>query len=192
MANCPPSGCFDNWGDIESASLCPSRATGGINAAILFRCGVEREDIVTDYDADTLDNDKIEALIASGDAKLVNGVQVTINAPSELTAPSGNPCIGDAPVNYDRTLTWQDFNVNRNRTLFYDSINAVNGFPLGLLLLQHCEPNMTTLIDSDVRFSGGRQSPEQSSDVQFYEFNVTWRSKADTEPFPQSLDAFNP
>jgi hypothetical protein len=191
MAICPPSGCFDNWGDIDSASLCGGTKSGGINAAIIFRCGVSREDIVEDYDADTLDNDKIEALITAGDAKVVGGIQVTLNAPSELSAPSGNPCIGEAPINYDRSLTWQDFNINRNRSEFYDSINAVNGFPIGGLLLLHCEENMISYVESDVRFSGGRQSPEQSSDAAFYEFNVTWRKKKDTELFEQTIDAFN-
>jgi hypothetical protein len=190
MANCPPSGCFDNWADLGESDLCFSRKEGGINQAIIFKCGVQRSDIVDTYDTDSLDNAKIEALIASGDAKLIPGVQITINAPSELTAPSGNPCIGETAINYDRSLTWQDFNVNRNRNEFYNSINAAKGFPIGGLLLKHCADDMITYIEGDLKFNGGRQSPEQSSDAQFYEFNVTWRAKDMEEIFEQEIDAF--
>lgn len=190
MANCPPSGCFDNWADLGESDLCFSRKAGGINQAIIFKCGVTRADIVQDYSPDNLDNDKIDALILSGLAKLIPGVQITLNAPSELTAPSGNPCIGDTAINYDRAITWQDFNINRNRNEFYNSINAAKGFPIGGLLLKHCAENMITYVEGDVKFNGGRQSPEQSSDAQFFEFNVTWRNVDSEEIFENTIDAF--
>jgi hypothetical protein len=190
MANCPPSGCYDNWGDVGAADLCFARKEAGINQAILFRCGVTREDIIDDEDNDKVSNTKIEALILAERAKLVPGVQVTLNAPSELTAPSGNPCIGDTAINYDRSLTWQDYNVSRIRNEFYNSINAAKGFAIGGVLLKHCATDMLTYIEGDVKFNGGRQSPEQSSEAQFFEFNVTWRNKDAEEIFEQSIDVF--
>jgi hypothetical protein len=191
MANCPPYGCYDPWTDAGELELCPSLVSGGINAAILLRCGITPADVLEDYDTDTLDNDKIEALIASGDAKIVGGVQITLNAPSELSAATGDPCNPEAPSNYDRSLTWQDYNVNRVRSLFYDSINAVNGFPLGGVILNHCEEGKTTYINGRIRFSGGRQSPEDNTSNAFFEFNVTWRQKKDAGLFDQALDVFN-
>lgn len=190
MANCPPSGCFDNWADLGEADLCFSRKPAGINQAIIFKCGVVREDIVDDVDNDKLDEDKIDALITAGDAKYVPGVQITINAPSALNAPSGNPCIGETAINYDRSLTWQDFNVNRNRNEFYNSINAAKGFPIGGVLLKHCAENQITYIEGDVKFNGGLQSPEQSSDAQFFEFDVTWRNVDNPELFEDSITTF--
>lgn len=190
MANCPPSGCFDNWADLAEADLCLSRRPGGINQAIIFRCGITREDITEDGDIDTLDNAKIEALITANDAKYIPAIQVTINAPSTLNAPSGNPCIGETAINYDRSLTWQDFSVNSNRNEFYNSINAAKGFPLGGVLLKHCAADQITYIEGDVKFNGGLQSPEQSTDAQFFEFDVTWRSVDAPKIFEQSIDAF--
>jgi hypothetical protein len=190
MANCPPSGCYEPWSDIGELELCPSRRTGGINAAILFKCGVEIEDITVDEDLDLLDNEKIEALITSGDARLVQGIQVTLNAPSAITAATGDPCNPESAVNYDRSLTWQDFNVNRQRGKFYNSINAVQGFPLGGVLLNHCEADTTTLILGNVKFSGDVNSPENNTENMRYEFEVTWRQKNNVELFEQSLDAF--
>ena len=190
MANCPPSGCYDNWADVGEAALCLARKVGGINQAILFRCGVTREDIIDDGNNDLLDSAKIDALIAAGNAKLIPGVQITLNAPSELTAPSGNPCIGDTAINYDRSITWQDYNVGRARNEFYNSINAAKGFPLGGAILKHCAIDMLTYIEGDIKFNGGRQSPEQSSEAQFFEFNVTWRNKDAEEIFEQEIDAF--
>jgi hypothetical protein len=191
MANCPPYACYDPWTDAGDLELCPSQVSGGINAAILLRCGITPADVLEDYNTDALDNDKIEALIANGDAKLVQGIQVTLNAPSELTAATGDPCNPEAPSNYDRSLTWQDYNVNRVRSLFYDSINAVSGYPLGGVILNHCEPDKTTYISNRIRFSGGRQSPEDNTTNAFYEFNVTWRNKKDAGLFDQTLDVFN-
>lgn len=191
MANCPPYGCFDPWTDAGELELCPTQKTGGINAAVLLRCGITPADVLDDYNTDLLDNDKIEALIANGDAKLVTGIQVTLNAPSEITAATGDPCNPESAINYDRSATWQDYNVNRVRSLFYDSINAVGGYPLGGVILNHCEENMTTYIDGRIRLSGGRQSPEDNTTSAFYEFNVTWRSKKDAGLFDQSLDVFN-
>lgn len=190
MANCPPSGCYDNWGDFGGAALCSARKEAGINAAIIFRCGVTRADIIDDENNDTISNDKVEALLSTDRAKLISGVQITLNAPSELTAPSGNPCVGDTAINYDRSLTWQDYNVSRERNEAYNILNAAKGFVLGGALLKHCASDMLTYIEGDIKFNGGRQSPEQSSEAQFFEFNVTWRNKDAEEIFEQSIDAF--
>jgi hypothetical protein len=190
MANCPPYGCADDWADIGEGELCFSRKVGGINAAIIFKCGVTREDVINSYNNDELDNDKIEALIANNQAKLIPGVQITINEPSELTAPSGDPCVGDSAINYDRSLTWQDYNVTRARNEFYNTIGAAKGVKFGGLLLKHCQTNMLTFIEGDVKFNGGRNSPEQSAEAQLFQYNVTWRNVDNDEIFEQEIDVF--
>jgi hypothetical protein len=98
--------------------------------------------------------------------------------------------VGESAINYDRSLTWQDYNVSRARQQFYDSINAVAGFPIGGMLLKHCADDMVSAIFSDVKFNGGRQSPEQSTDAQFFEFDVTWRNIYDVEIFENVPTAF--
>lgn len=190
MANCPPYGCYDNWEDIGEGELCFSRKQGGIDAAILFKCGTTLEDVTEDADPEVLDNTKIEAMIQAGTAKYIPGIQVTINAPSPVNAPSGNPCVGESAITYDRTLTWQDFNVGRPRQQFYDSINAVRGFPLGGVLLKSCSEDMFHLVLSDLKFNGGHQSPEQATEAQFFEFDVTFRGIYGPEIFEQSLAVF--
>lgn len=183
MATCPPYQCYDSWEDLLDDSLCLTRQVGGISSAIVLKCDVLKADVVTDADDEVLDEAKIAQLLLDDRAKLITGIQVTINEPSPLNAPSGDPCKGESPVNYDRSLTWTDINVNRARQRFYNSINAVKGFPIGGLLLKHCADEMVTGIFADVSLSGGRTSPEQSAEIQQFAFNITYRSVDDDQIF---------
>jgi len=186
QAICPPYGCVDDWSEVGSLDLCPEAVNGGMSAAILFKCDVTREDITVDEDPDTIDADKINALIAADRAKKVTGpnLRITLNAPSPVTSESFDPCGTEVTTNYDRTLTWEDANVSLDRVRFYNSINESVGFIIGGALILECDAVRFTLIEDEIRFSGGRQSPATSTERQFFSFEVKWRNKVDPDPLP--------
>jgi hypothetical protein len=182
-AICPPYYCVDEWADVGSLDLCPEAVNGGMSAAILFKCDVTREDITDDGDPDLIDAAKIEALIATDRAKKVTGpnMRITMNAPSAVTAESFDPCGSEQTINYDRTLTWEDANVNAERQRFYNSINESVGFLIGGALILECDAQRFTYISDEVKFAGGRQSPATSSERQFFSFEVKWKNKVDPD-----------
>jgi hypothetical protein len=182
-AICPPYGCVDDWVDIAPLDLCPEAVNGGMSAAILFKCDVTREDITVDEDPDTIDADKIDALIASDRAKKVTGpnLRITLNAPEAVTAESFDPCGSESTVNYNRTLTWEDANVSADRQKFYNSINTSVGFIIGGMLVLECDAQRFTYINDEVKFAGGRQSPATNAERQFFSFEVSWRNKVDPD-----------
>lgn len=149
-----------------------------------MQCGIERADITDDADDTILDGDKINALIAAGTIKKVPNIRVTINTPSEITADSFDPCEGDEAVNYDRSLTWEDANVNSDRIAFYNSINSASGgVPIGGVILEECDSGEYTVVFAKLKFSGGRNSPQQNTERQRFEFNVTYRGVGDDPNF---------
>ena len=183
QAICPPYGCVDDWSEVGSLDLCPEAVNGGMSAAILFKCDVTREDITVDEDPDTIDADKIAALIAADRAKKVTGpnLRITLNAPSSVTAESFDPCGSEQTINYDRTLTWEDANVNADRQKFYNSINTSVGFIIGGALVLECDAERFTYINDELKFAGGRQSPATNAERQFFSYEVSWRNKVDPD-----------
>ena len=139
MADCPNYGCTD-WEDYVSGT-CGQFFLGGISSAILLRCGVNQTDVLT---TGAVDETKVDALLASGDAKLLTGLRISIEAPSAVTADSFVSCVSDVAVTYDRTLTWQDRNVTAENVTFYNSINSASGFQVGGILLRECDADRRT------------------------------------------------
>lgn len=184
-APCPPYGCVDEWDDIEALSLCPKPFNGGMSAVIIFKCDVTREDITVDDDLDTIDADKIEQLLLDNRAKKITGpgLRITLNAPEAVTQESFDPCGTEQTVNYNRSFLLEDANVTLDRIRFYNSINTVTGFVIGSALILECDANRFTFVNGEIKFSGGRQSPTTNTERQFFSFDVTWRSKEDSEVF---------
>lgn len=184
MANdCPSYYCGDEWDDITN-DLCPERFNGGMSAMILLRCGVERADLVQDADPTLLDDAKVQALISGNDAKAIKNIQVTINAPSEETADILSPCEPDVAVNYTRTITIEDPNVNEVRRSFWSSVNSANRFANGGALLYECDADRWTYVDKSLQISGGRETPAKNTELQKFTLTGTYRSKDDAEIFP--------
>ena len=175
---CPSYYCGDEWEDITSA-LCPDRKNGGIAFAILLRCGVEEADLVDDGDPTALDLAKVQALLDGNDAKALPFIQATIDAPSAVTATVYDPCNPEQTINYDRTLTIVDPNVNEVRRKFWSSVNSANLFANGGALLYECDAERWTWIPKQMSIAGGRVSPENNSELQRFELTATWRDRDD-------------
>lgn len=189
MANdCPSYYCSDEWTDLPSA-LCPETFNGGISLMILLRCDVVEADLVDDEDPDALDLEKVQGLIDSDDARVISHIQVTIDAASEVTANVYDPCNPEQTINYDRTLTIVDPNVNEDRRQFWSSVNSANRFANGGALFYECDAERWTYVDTKIAISGSRVSPENNGELQRFELSAKYRSKDDAKIF---TDAFEP
>lgn len=182
MATNPFLDCGDGW-ETYDGSICDS-FTSGIDAAILFKVGVDKSDIFTGSEPnETIDPVKVQALLDSGDAQIINGLRIGIDAPSAQTSDSYVACAPDTVSTYSRTLTWKDRKVTGVVTRFYNSINAASGFTVGSMLLHECASDRATYINALMNFQGGRVSPE-GKELQRFEFTVSWEHTDDPLPYP--------
>lgn len=184
--DCPAYDCGSEWDDITSA-LCPEKFNGGMSFMLLFRCGVDRTDIVSDGDPTALDLTKVQDLITGNDAKAIPHIQITIDAPSEVTGSSYDPCNPEEVLNYDRTLAIVDPNVNEVRRSFWSSVNSANQFANGGALIYECDADRWTYVDNRLSISGGRVSPENNGERQRFELSASYRSRNDAEIFAASF-----
>lgn len=180
---CPDYNCGDDWEELPE-DLCPTPVNGGMDAAIIFRCGVVRSDIVQNGNPALLDVAKVQALISNNDARVVQNIQIELTAPSAVTADNYDPCSQDATVNFDRGMTIIDKNVNQNRQVFWDSIASPSGFKLGGMLIHECDADRWTYVDKHVDFAPGRISPAKNAERQRIEIAGTWRKRTAAEIFP--------
>lgn len=158
--NCPalPSHTLSDCGEI---------ATGGVSAALLVKCGID----ITDPSDDV----EIDALILAGDAIVVSNIKVGVDAASPIEIDPVVSCAPPKIVNYDRTGTWLDANVNAANVTFYNDTLIDRSF--GGMLLYECGQDMVTYINAEIIFSGSRVIPNDSNDAQRFEASFKWKSK---------------
>lgn len=178
--------CGDDWS--QYLENCDTFASG-MSAAIFFKPGVEEADVLN-TGLTAPDVNKIQALVFSGDAMLVSGIQMSIEPPSPVTAPSYIGCVPDTAVTYDRTMNIKDPKVNADNITFYNSIQASQRFVIGGVLIYECEADRTTLVIGNMYFNGGRVSPE-GADRQRFEGTLTYRSPVDALVYPNNPDIWN-
>lgn len=190
MANCPSYYCADPWADLPT-DLCPGKFNGGASAIYLFQCGIERADVTQDEDADTLDADKINALILEGKIRKVPGVRIGWAVPSAVTGDSFDPCNPEETITYDTSWTLEDPNVTPERIKFYNSINSASGgIEIAGALVVECDANRITGAFRKLTLAGGRVMPTTNSERQRFEFTLTGRANGDDPIFaiPANLD----
>lgn len=175
---CPSYYCGDEWEDISSA-LCADRKNGGMSLMILLRCGILAADLIEDGDPEALDLEKVQGLIDGNDAKVIPHIQVAIDAPSAVTATVYDPCNPEQTINYDRSLSITDPNVNEIRRKFWSSVNSANLFANGGALLYECDAERWTWIPQTMSLAGGRISPATNGELQRFEYKGTWRDRDD-------------
>ena len=176
---------FLDCGDSEwldpSSNLCVNYSSG-MDAAYFFKRGVTLADYTaTVGDVTTVDVTKLQALLDSGDAKLVKGIRMGIDLPSVITGDSFIGCVAEAPINYTRTATLKDPKVDANQVKFYDSV----GFFLGGMLIHECAAGRVSAIDATITLSGGRTSPE-GDELQRFEKTATWKSVEEPKILPNA------
>lgn len=168
MATCLDYGCAD---EIQAQLLndCEQEVLGGASAAVVLPCG----HTITDPS----DGTAINALIASGDARLYENLKIGIDLPSAVEIESNIACRPPKRVTDERSGTWIDGNVNSNNVSAYDSLknNTIGG-----LIISECDSGKVTFINEPLSFSGGRILPPTDSEFQRFEMVFKWKSR--TEP----------
>ena len=183
MANCINYNCDDLQPHILNED-CGDPLLGGLSDAVLFDC----DHLVTDFTNGT----QVLAEIAANRAWLVENIKVGIprGAPTEID--SFRACGTQTLVNYVRTGTWIDGNVNNfNIADFYNPL--FRGRSIGAMILKECgNPNSkVTLIDSEITFRGDRIIPDNNNELQRFEADFTWKSKDMSEQINEPVGVFS-
>lgn len=182
MANCINYNCDDLQPHTLNAD-CVEPLLGGLSDAVIFDCDHQ----VTDFTNGT----QVNAEIAAGRAWLVQNIKVGIPAPSPIEIDALKACGTMTLVNYDRTATWTDGNVNNFNTVdFYCPL--LRGRTIAAIILRECgnPDSMVTLINDEISFRGGKIVPDNNSELQRYEITLSWKSKCDPESINEPVGVF--
>lgn len=155
---------------------CGEYKLGGVSAILIGACGTTL--------VDPSDPVEVAALIAAGDAKLIQDIRFALPAGSPITVDSPIGCGVPIRINEDRTATLFDANVTDENSLFW---NDVNNRRIGWIMAYMCDSFKIVWIDPAQGIVTSAQFiiPEQNNELQRYEVTFSWRSKY----IPAQLDA---
>lgn len=123
---------------------------------------------------------EVQALIDSGDAVLLQGLKVGVPEATPITSPSMRSCSPEVTINYDRTITIIDANVEPGNVEFYNSLNNSTGFEAAGVLLYQCDADRCQFIDEPINFTGSLIVPDDNNDQpQHFSFTGKWKKKGD-------------
>lgn len=164
---------------------CQGSRLAGFPHAVFFECGFTP--------ADWSDGAEIQALIAAGNAWEVFNLKAGFGEPAAINAPAKTSCGAEQVINYDRTLTVEDYTVTENNRLFWNTLNG--GRVIGGMLLNECDTegytSKSTAVDSEISFAGGRNVANNNGENQFFASTATWRSRTDPEIVNTPTGVFN-
>lgn len=173
MANCLNYDCNDPIGE-HLPNDCGEELLGGSNGALVLECDHQ----LTDPSSAV----QINAEIAAGRATLLTNAKIGIDAAAPIEVDSNVSCGTTKLVNYDRTGTLIDGNVNATNINFYDKLFSGRSF--GGLILNLCgtaEAETTGAkvewIDSAVTFTGSKLLPNNNNEFQTFSGAFKWRKK---------------
>lgn len=170
MANCINYNCADELGTQELLD-CDGDNLGGASAVVFLACNHQ----LTDPSNGT----EIQAEISAGRAWLYKDVEIGIGKASavKITPPSG--CAVEKVINYNRSGTYRDGNVNATNITNYNAL--FNGTPLGGMIIFECAAKdgdgQVTWIDSEITFEGDRILPVSQTEIQVFDATFAWVSK---------------
>lgn len=150
---------------------CEVNYAGGIRDMVIFQ---------TTLPADPSSGVEIQALLDSGDAVKLSAIKVGIPEPSPITSPSMRSCSPEVTVNYDRTITIIDANVEPGNVDFYNSLNNSTGFEAAGVLLYQCDAERCSFVDKPINFTGGLIVPDDNNDQpQHFSYTGKFKAKGD-------------
>lgn len=162
--NCVNYNCAD-LPDYASND-CNDKLQGGISAIIVLEC----DHTITDPS----NASEVSSNLTSGKARLVEPIQVGVDAASPVEVPSGVAGEEDVVATYERSLSIVDPNINDTSIDFWNEV--LTGRALGGVILYEREEGTVTWIDSAVSFKGSRIIPNVVTDIQRFEATMTWKS----------------
>ena len=170
MANCINYNCADELG-VQELLDCDGDNLGGASAVIFLACN----HTITDPS----DEAQIATNISNQTAWLYKDVEIGIGKASavKITPPSG--CAVEKVINYNRSGTYRDGNVNATNITNYNAL--FNGTPLGGMIIFECAANdgvgQVTWIDAEVTFEGDRVLPVSQTEIQVFDATFMWINK---------------
>jgi hypothetical protein len=172
MANCINYECDDALG-THLQNDCGEELLGGSSGILLLECDHQ----LTDPSSAS----EINAEIAAGRATLITSIKVGMDAASAIEVDSNVSCGSQVLVNYDRTFSLVDGNVNNNNIDMYNQM--FKGHKLGGVVLYLCGTaeadagEKVLWIDTAVNAVGSLIVPNQNTEFQRFEGTFRWRSK---------------
>ena len=152
----------------DEAAACIEQS-GGNNAAILVRLGAT---------IDPSSEASVLAAIAAGDAKYIPLLKIGMANAEAVRVDSNVGCQPQSVANYNRSLTLIDGKVTEQNIQFWDEINGVTGFRLGMVIVYNCSENEQMIIQGQIIIVGSWINPESDEETQRFEFTLEWKSKA--------------
>lgn len=170
--NCLNYDCNDPLGN-HLPNTCGEELLGGGGGALLLECDHQLTDPSSAIE--------IAAEIAAGRATLFENVKIGIDAASPIEVDSNVACGTTTLVNYDRTGTWIDGNVNSNNVTLYDKV--FSGRTFGGLIIYQCgtaeaeSGELVEWINSAIKFTGSKLLPNNNNEFQTFTGAFKWRKK---------------
>lgn len=163
--------------DDHLVNDCSETVSGGGREVLVFAC-----DATTVTADDYSDATTINADIAAGKAVLVSEIKVGVGVPSPVDQ-SSTYIAGSMPkpVTYDINGTWMDENVSTNNDTCYQTLNAVNGFVAGAMLIKLADEStngeLIVPTSGGIQMVGGKVIPDDNTDNVHYEYAIRYKSK---------------
>lgn len=167
---CISYNCTDPIGE-HTMNDCGTERQGGASAALLFACG--------SLPTDPTNGIEINALIAAGNAWKIENVNVSYEAASPVTIDSNVPCQPPVLINYDRTGTLVDTNVNENNVEFYNNVFSGKRKFGGMLIIEcgNEDDPKAKYIDKTISWTGSDIMPNNNSEWQRFEAAFSWKTR---------------
>lgn len=166
MADCIDLNCPAFAAQVLSD--CGEVSVGGADAVIFIACNTT----VTDPS----DEVEINALITAGTAEVFKNLKIGIDAPSPIEIDPVVACGPAKTINYERSGTYEDWNINAGNITAYADV--LSGRSFGGLIIRECEGRVT-YINAEVTFQGGRVIPNNNNEGQRIEASFKWKSKVE-------------
>lgn len=163
MPNCINYNCDEITEHLKND--CEEFLQGGVSQVLLLECN----HAITDPSNAT----QVNAAISDGTATLIQNVKLGIDAASPETVDSPIACRPPKLVNYTRTASWLDGNVNAQNVTFYNT--AFNGRSFGGMIVYECSSGKVTWYDDAITLTGNRIIPNTDAEFQRFEGVATWK-----------------
>ena len=163
MANCVNYGCSSLSEHIQVSC---DGFLGGVANIIVLNC----DHSITDPS----DAIEVQAAIDAGEAIVVSGVKVGMDAASAIEVESLVSCQPPKTINYDRSLSFIDESVEDN-VGFFNELFAGRAF--GGVILHLCDADKVVWVDDAVSFQGSVIIPNDNTELIRAEGIGKWKSK---------------
>lgn len=161
--------CFDNLPDY-SENVCEINKLTGISAVAV---------IDNDYTfTDPTDAAEWQAAIAAGDVKIIKEIKATYPEAEAVTITNPRRGTPDILTKFNHTLSVMDANVSSDNDDFYERMNLIGKFTIGIYYYEEDEIRM---VEQPCRCVATPAKADEN-DVQQYVVTFNWQSAPNEFP----------